>query len=185
MAALSALLHVCGWLYPRAPGPLMPYHVLSFSFPLTFPTYGREFHTIKCECNEFCHVFDRIIFFTFTHPVFPTGPVRSQFIPDASSIVPPPLMFPPRGVARVLFHSWCLRGLPPFRTSPSKTCVKVSITALGLSSQTHLMALHILHACGWSYLRVPRPLFSFQQLSSLSPFLSCVRSGVPHYQVLK
>ena len=52
------------------------------------------------------------------HPIFLTSPVRSHFIPDASSIVPHPLVFPSRVVARVLFHSRCSRGLPSFRTCP-------------------------------------------------------------------
>ena len=112
-----------------------------FSFRVPFSVYRREFHTINCECNEFCLLFECIVF-SFTHPVF----LVASSIPDESSIVPLPPMFPHPVVTRILFYTRCLRGLPPFRTSPSETCFIVSITGKGPSSQTHPMARHILSA---------------------------------------
>ena len=109
------------------PRPLGGFSSSFFPFCLFFPVYGREFHTIKCASGKRCLICERQnISLSLTHPVFLTSRVRGNLIPDASSIVPLPLMLPPRVVARVVFHSLCLRGLPPSRTSPSgNACFKV------------------------------------------------------------
>ena len=62
-------------------GPQDPWCVFNdfLSFSLFFPVYCRQLRTVRCRN-----------FLSFTHPVFLTGPVRDNFIPDASSIVPPP-----------------------------------------------------------------------------------------------
>ena len=87
------------------------------SILLFFPVYGREFHYTKHECNECCLIVVR--------PIFLTGPLRCQFVPDTALIVPHQIVFSPRVVARVFFSY---------------------STALGLPSQTHPMARRSLRA---------------------------------------
>ena len=63
-----------------------------------------------CECREFCLVLESIIF-SLTPPVFITSPIRSHFIPDASSIVPLTLVFLSTlcgctGPLSSLLHAW-------------------------------------------------------------------------------
>ena len=54
-------------------------------------------------------------------------------------------MFPPRVVARIPFHSWCLRGLPPFRTSPPENLLQGIDDCIGplISDPSHSSP----HAC--------------------------------------
>ena len=56
--------------------------------------------------------------FSCSHPVFFASSFRSDFIPNITTIVPSPLMFPSCAVSCVFFHHSCLLGVPPSRTSP-------------------------------------------------------------------
>ena len=82
------------------PRPLVSYHLLYFSFPIPFLFTAESFTLSSADVTNF--VLSSM--FSVTHQLFPTSPVRKQFIPDHGSS----------------FHSRRLRGLPPFRTSPSE-----------------------------------------------------------------
>ena len=125
-------------------------------FPRTCSVYHREFHIVKQECRN--------------RPVFLTSPV-----PDSSSIVPLPLVFPPRVVARVLFHA-CV-DCHHFVLLHVKTT-----TVLGPPSQTHPMARHILSAIT-TYRKV-EPIITHIFLAFLK-VLAFVFDHVSSFSVLK
>ena len=119
-------------------GPLVSFHRLSL--------YGRELHTIKCESGKFCLFFDRKMFF-FLSLMQSFLPAQSvAFFSDATPAVPLPLVLPSRLVARVVSHTFCLRGLPPSRTSPPEKAFQGVDHRIGSIVTDHPTALHILSA---------------------------------------
>ena len=103
---------------PRVPSPSVSSRYLSF-LSLSFLCTVDSFTLSSANVTNFV-LPANAHFCSFTHPVFLSGPVRGNFVPDVSTIVPLPLVFPSRVVARVVSHSSCLRGLPPPCTSPSE-----------------------------------------------------------------
>ena len=98
---------------------------LTFFPSLFFPVYGRAQN------------------FSFIHPVFLTSPVRGDLIPDASSIVPPTYASISCSCTGRLSYLLDCHHLVLLHL---KTLFRVLVTALGLSSQTHPMALHLISA---------------------------------------
>ena len=119
---------------------------LSFPLFLFFPVYGREFHTLKYECDEFCLISECTFFF---HSL-----IKSSFTAQSVAILSQ--TFPRLCHPHSCFHLVLLHGssLIPFACVDChhlvllhlKTLFKVSITALVLPSHTHSMACHILSA---------------------------------------
>ena len=139
---VSTQLH--GWsIFTRVDGFILL--IDFFSFPFFFSVYSREFHTVKCDCNEYCLVFERIIFFLLIQSSLPAQSVAifSQTSPRLCH-------------SHLCFHLVWLHGSSfiPFACVDChhsvlvhlRTFFKVSITAVDLSSQTHHMARHILSA---------------------------------------
>ena len=77
---------------------------VSFSFLCTIESFTLS----SADVTNFL-LFERINSLTFYSSSLPYQPS-----------LPPRLVFSSHVVARVLFQSRCLRGLPPFRTSPSE-----------------------------------------------------------------
>ena len=96
-----------GWVSRR--DPTLP---SIFLFPPSSCSVNRRMvHTLQQKGDESFLVFKCLAFHSFADPVLITGPFSSQLVPDAPSIVPAPLMFPPCVVVRVLFHFECsVRG---------------------------------------------------------------------------
>ena len=120
--------------------------VRGLSFAPFFPVYGRELHTVKRESGKCCLFCERKIFLSFTHPVFLASQVRVNFIPITSSILPPYLCFHLVQLHGSSFIPFACVDCHHLVLLHLKTPFRVLITALGLSSQTHPVALHILFA---------------------------------------
>ena len=133
----------------------MLYHLPFVFFLRACSVYRREFHTIKRACNDFCLVFECIILL-----------IQSSLA--AHSVASSSLTHPRVCHLHLCFHIVWLHGsafMPDacvdchhFVLLHLKTCFKVSTTALGLSSQTHPMARHILSAL--TSHRNGRPIFT-------------------------
>ena len=138
VVALSAHLRVCGRCYPRVPGPLVSSLQPSFLSLHIFSVYGAQFHTVEGERDEFVRTLSKkcTFHFPFSHSIFFTCPARRYFVPHISTIVPSPLMLPSCMIFWITFHHFCSQGMPPSRASPSINIFRVSIAALGPSSQT-------------------------------------------------
>ena len=110
------------WMVLSAGPSILWCFVFSLFFlflPNSCPVHRRVVHALQRKSDESLLVFKRLAFRSFTGPVLIAGPFSCQLAPDAPSIVPAPPVFPPSVVARVVFHFKCMRGLPPFRASPS------------------------------------------------------------------
>ena len=158
---------------PRVPRPSVSSRYLSFlslSFHCTvdnFTLSSANVATFVLSANaHFC---------SFTHPVFLSGPVRGNFVPDVSTIVPLPLVFPSRVVAQFVSHPSCLRGLPPPCTSTSENAFQgvdhrtgsfVTNTSFRQSLHTE-KAMSSVSISSWPFCRLlhgSRPMFLFSVL---------------------
>ena len=82
--------------------------LLSCSFALFSSVYGGQFRSVKGESDELVHISKRTFYFPFSHPFFLTCPVRRNFIPHISTIVPSQFKFPSCMIFWIPFHHFCL-----------------------------------------------------------------------------
>ena len=83
---------------------LSDFLLIPFSF-LSLLCTVEQFHSVKVQKLQISVFYRQMhIFLSFAYPIFFARPVRGNFVPDVSTIVPPPLMLPSCVVTWVLFH---------------------------------------------------------------------------------